>query len=113
MSPYRRLVVIRSQGLKRPPFWQRWLLAVAGVVLAVVGFLLGFVILSALVGVAALAALVIGVRVWWLQRRLRGRGESANTGDEALADWLRRERAARGGGGRTIDGESEDLGGRD
>lgn len=49
------------------------LVVIVGVVVIAVSFILGVVALVALLAAAVVLAAVIGIRVWWLNRRLRAR----------------------------------------
>ena len=48
--------------------WLAWLLAIPVLVLAAV---FGFFVFLAVLGLALLIAIVLGVRLWWLRRQLR------------------------------------------
>jgi predicted lipid-binding transport protein (Tim44 family) len=118
MNPrQRRIVYINQRLLQRPPLWKRWLIALGATGLLVVSFMLGAILLTVVAGIAALAALVIGLRVWWLRRKLRndsgGSDTSAGSSGDPLQDFLaaarRQQQQQSGSSGRTIDGESEDI----
>ena len=49
------------------------LVIIVGALVIAVSFVLGFVALVALLAAAAVLAAVVGVRVWWLNRKLGGR----------------------------------------
>lgn len=44
---------------------------IVGLVVIAVALFLGTLLLAAIVGVAMIIALVVGVRAWWLRRQLR------------------------------------------
>ncbi len=78
------------------------LVVVVGVLVIAVSFVLGLVALVALVATAIVLAAIIGVRVWWLKRKLGDRqkytvnhnGESA-TGTEIIEGEFRVVRPGR------------------
>jgi len=116
MKQYRhRIVYLNQRLLQRPPLWKRWLIALGAVGVLVVSFMLGAILLTVVAGIAAIAALVIGIRVWWLRRKLRnhsGGDETAASGDplfDLLAAAHRQQQREESTSGRTIDGESEDV----
>lgn len=51
----------------QPRGWLAWLVAIPALVLAAV---FGFFVFLAVLGLALLVALALGVRLWWLRRRL-------------------------------------------
>jgi len=72
MSP--RILILRSPT---NPFLQALYVVIGGVLL-VGAILMGAVLLSIALGVVLIAGLVIGVRVWWLRRKLaRGSGQAS------------------------------------
>ncbi|MDA3933960.1 MAG: hypothetical protein PF630_06495 [Gammaproteobacteria bacterium] len=123
MNPYRRnIIYINQRLLQRPPLWQRWLLALAATAVLVVSFMLGAILLIVVLGIAAIAALLIGIRVWWLRRKLRSSDTGTSTEGDPLRDLftaVQRQQQGQHGqdqqqanGGRTIDSESEDISNR-
>jgi hypothetical protein len=62
-----------SFGTSGNPLLQALSLLVFGVLL-VGAVIMGAVVFAVLLGLAVIAALVFSVRVWWLRRKLRGRG---------------------------------------
>jgi len=50
------------------PGWLAWLIAIPVLVVAA---LFGFVVFVAALGVVLLFALYLGVRIWWLRRKIR------------------------------------------
>ncbi len=116
MNQYqRRIIYINQRLLQRPPLWQRWLLALGTIAVLVVSFMLGAVLLTVAVGVAAITALIVGTRVWWLRRKLRndsGGDQDAASGDllrDMLAAAQRQQQRRSNDSAHTIDGESEDI----
>ncbi|MBU1189874.1 MAG: DUF1129 domain-containing protein [Gammaproteobacteria bacterium] len=116
MKQYRhRIVYLNQRLLQRPPLWKRWLIALGAAGVLVVSFMLGAILLMVVLGIAAIAALVIGIRVWWLRRKLRndsGGDETTASGDplyDLLAAARRQQQRQDSSSGRTIDGESEDI----
>jgi len=116
----RRIIYINQRLLQRPPLWKRWLIALGAAGVLVISFMLGAILLTVIAGIAAIAALVIAIRVWWLRRKLRN-DSSDEDSDAASGDPLyamlaaarrqqqRQQRQQGDSPGRTIDGESEDV----
>lgn len=50
------------------PSWLAWLIAIPALAIAA---LFGAVVFLVVIGVAATVALYLGVRIWWLRRKLR------------------------------------------
>ncbi len=60
------------------------LVVVVGVLVIAVSFVLGLVALVALVATAIVLAAIIGVRVWWLKRKLgAGQNDTVNNNGES------------------------------
>lgn len=75
------------------------LVVVVGVLVIAVSFVLGLVALVALVTAAIVLAAIIGVRVWWLKRKLgAGQNYTANHNGESAT------------GSETIEGEFRVVG---
>jgi len=55
------------------PGWLAWLIAIPALVVAA---LFGFVVFVAVLGLALLIALYLGIRIWWLRRKIRRAPES-------------------------------------
>ena len=61
---------------------------IAGVLVVGIAIVLGFFAFVALSAIVLVSAAVIGIRVWWLNRKLRagGTGGSANSADGTTRD---------------------------
>ncbi|MFN2349594.1 MAG: hypothetical protein ABR558_08515 [Thioalkalivibrio sp.] len=54
--------------------WQGWLAILLIVPVLLAAMLLGFILFIAVLGLAALFAVVLAARLWWLKRKLRKTG---------------------------------------
>ncbi len=77
------------------------LVVAVGAIVIAVSFVLGIVAIVALVAALMVMAAIIGVRVWWLNRRFR---RSGKTGAEASR--------TRSSGPSVIEGEFREIGSR-